>query len=222
MSFFFILQASIGVVLEVLVVGSGHEAWIDVSGDRLRLRNALMSVSNVLSVVVVGLMLKLAFIDPRTGGPPDFSLYPVTWLWIALPLLGGIAIAFFVGRCAYYLVGADVVTISFLESIGTMTVWFATCKLLVECLLVPVFEEIIFRGVLLPIMSERYGTPVTGTFIVVVFTFWHIGSFISVPLAVIPIFVLAVLLTYIRIRAKSVVPCIALHLSYNTSLLLFF
>lgn len=220
--FCFILQASIGVVLEVLVVGSGHEAWIDGSGDQLRLRNALMSVSTVLSMLVVSLMLKLVFIDACTGGALDFSFHPVTWRWVALPLLGGIAIAFLVGRSAYYLVGPEVMTISFLESIATMTLWFASCKLLVECLLVPVFEEVIFRGALLPMLSERYGTAVAGTSVVAVFTFWHIGAFISVPLAVLPIFVLAVLLTYIRIRARSVVPCIALHTSYNASLLLFF
>lgn len=81
------------------------------------------------------------------------------------------------------------------------------------CILAPIFEEIIFRGLgYSRLVQSRLG--VTGTIIVtsLIFTFIHTQYDFIIILALLPF---AVLLGYVRYKTGNLIYCIVLHMQIN-------
>lgn len=78
------------------------------------------------------------------------------------------------------------------------------------CLLAPVLEEMLFRGIILRSFLQQYerGYAILGS--AVIFGFAH-GNIYQLPVAV----VTGVALGWLYERSRSLIPCIALHMAFN-------
>lgn len=83
---------------------------------------------------------------------------------------------------------------------------------LANVLLQPVIEEFYFRGVLQAAVGKSIGTVGSVVVVALLFDWVHVNS----RLLVLPI---SICLGIVRVRTKSIVPCLLLHASYNASLL---
>ncbi|MDI9405845.1 MAG: type II CAAX endopeptidase family protein [Chitinophagaceae bacterium] len=77
--------------------------------------------------------------------------------------------------------------------------------------LAPLFEETLFRGVLLPVLGQRWG-PVAGLLgSALAFALAHVSLGELVPLAV-----LGLGLGWLRLKSASLAPCVLMHALWNT------
>ena len=89
-------------------------------------------------------------------------------------------------------------------------------------ILAPAIEEFVFRSYIFDSLSQKLSFPVAAVVSSGMFTLPHLPAYYSYWPAVIVIFCLGVLLAYWRKRNESLLPCIVMHASYNSSLLLLF
>jgi len=87
--------------------------------------------------------------------------------------------------------------------------WHVISMLVVIALVVPVAEEIGFRGFLYPALRRLMPCWAAIPLSAVVFTVLH--PLVNWP----PIMIIAVAMAYLRERTQSLVPCIALHCTFN-------
>jgi membrane protease YdiL (CAAX protease family) len=88
-------------------------------------------------------------------------------------------------------------------------------SVIVVCLLGPVFEEMLFRGIVLRGLLERFSRPqaIFGSAVLFGAVHMNIYQFIGGV-------AIGVLLGWLYERTRSLVPCIALHISYNSGTVL--
>jgi membrane protease YdiL (CAAX protease family) len=82
------------------------------------------------------------------------------------------------------------------------------------CLLVPVFEEVFFRGLLLGWLHKHMGEDLAVVAMSALFALEH-GSFILVPYA----FIFGIFLGYVRLRTRSTLNTAVMHSLHNVMLL---
>lgn len=100
------------------------------------------------------------------------------------------------------------------DFVGTWYNW--TMLGLFAMVVAPIAEETFFRGFMLPGISKRFGK---GWGIVVsafIFALAHLQ-----PGAMVPIFLLGLLLAWLYIKTKSIWPCIFAHFTYNSIAFIF-
>lgn len=86
---------------------------------------------------------------------------------------------------------------------------------LVICILAPLAEELIFRGLIFTgLVHSRLGTIGAGTISCLLFTAIHFQQYSLIGLSI--VLIIAIFLTLIRIKTKSLVPCIVAHSSVNS------
>jgi len=90
---------------------------------------------------------------------------------------------------------------------GSLGVAFTVLLVVV---LAPVAEEIVFRGVLLPVISDRWGVFWGVTLSSLIFTAMHL-----VPYTMPPIMLLAIALSWLFFRTRSLWPAIVAHAAFN-------
>lgn len=115
----------------------------------------------------------------------------------------------------------DTVLISFLESILSLSVWEEKAftdmvsgnlaAAISICILAPLFEEMIFRGVLLRGFLAQHTRWAAISFSALFFGVAHFNIY-QFALA----FLLGLLLGWLFERSRSLIPCIALHAAINT------
>jgi len=131
---------------------------------------------------------------------------------------GGVLLAVVVGRLA---AGAWGIALQYLDVPGSpqdvdpSRLFPATpagilVAFLVAVVLAPLAEEVLFRGVLLSALSRRWGTAVAVFGSSAVFSAMHVS-----PIAVPPIFVLALVLGWLFVRTRSLTVCIVAHSVFN-------
>ena len=82
----------------------------------------------------------------------------------------------------------------------------------VSIIIVPIFEEIIFRGFFYPPLRTRFGV-LWGTILSsIVFTLWHSGASVR---GIINIFIIGVILAYLYEKSRSLVPSMIFHSILN-------
>lgn len=83
------------------------------------------------------------------------------------------------------------------------------------CLLAPVLEEMLFRGIILRSFLQQYSkwTAIVGS--ATLFGFFHLNLYQYVGALITGLF-----LGWLYERTRSLLPCIALHAAYNTSVVL--
>lgn len=90
---------------------------------------------------------------------------------------------------------------------GSLGVAFTVLLVVV---LAPVAEEIVFRGVLLPVISDKWGVFWGVTLSSLIFTAMHL-----VPYTMPPILLLALALSWLFFRTRSLWPAIVAHAAFN-------
>ncbi|MEI8249642.1 MAG: CPBP family intramembrane glutamic endopeptidase [Synechococcus sp. ELA057] len=88
--------------------------------------------------------------------------------------------------------------------------WALACFALTASLVAPLFEEILFRGALLPVLAQRWGGMVGVLVSAAVFALAHLSLSEGVPL-----FVLGVGLGWLRWRSGRLAPSVLMHALWN-------
>ena len=83
--------------------------------------------------------------------------------------------------------------------------------LLVSACLVPVLEEVFFRGALFSTLLRHHGGGAVAVMVAVFFVIGHPQATSWLPLAVV-----AAVLSHIRLQSGSLLPCLALHVAFNS------
>jgi len=81
---------------------------------------------------------------------------------------------------------------------------------LVVVVLAPLAEEVLFRGVVLSALYRRWGTAVAILGSSVLFSAMHVS-----PVAIVPVFVLALILGWLFVRTRSLTVCVVAHSVFN-------
>lgn len=82
------------------------------------------------------------------------------------------------------------------------------------CVLAPVFEEVLFRGLFFhPLERRGRALAIGGT--AVAFAAIHLLPYANAPLAVLPVFLVGLANGWLRARSGSIEPCIASHAAFN-------
>ncbi len=78
------------------------------------------------------------------------------------------------------------------------------------CILAPIIEEILFRGMLFKALSRKYSIPISVLLSTIVFTVVHLD-----PVTAISVIPLGAYLCFMYIRLGSIIPGMVLHSSWN-------
>jgi membrane protease YdiL (CAAX protease family) len=82
---------------------------------------------------------------------------------------------------------------------------------IILCVIFPVVEEIYFRGLLLPVISLRFGVGNGAILSVIIFILYHMTSKGVLSLAL-----LGGVSTWLVIRTKTIISSIAMHITFNS------
>ncbi|MBT8141249.1 MAG: CPBP family intramembrane metalloprotease [Gammaproteobacteria bacterium] len=102
------------------------------------------------------------------------------------------------------------------------TVLSRAVLILFTALLGPLVEEFVFRAYIFDALKQKYTFATTALISSALFTLPHMPEYYSYWPAGLIIFSLGLLLAYFRKRHDSLLPCIVLHATYNSGLLLLF
>ncbi|MGI8469952.1 MAG: CPBP family intramembrane glutamic endopeptidase [Pyrinomonadaceae bacterium] len=84
----------------------------------------------------------------------------------------------------------------------------------------PLVEEVIYRGILYSSLQRKVGIVYAVIIVTLLFGLVHVPqyskNFSPDFSALIPLFLLSLTLTLIRVRTKNLLPCIVLHTIFNT------
>jgi len=100
------------------------------------------------------------------------------------------------------------------EDVG---MWVVALSLLVGCIAGPIVEECFFRGFFYPAVKKKWGLKWGMVVSAGLFAAIHGSSF-----ALIPIFLLGLLLTYVYEKRRSLVPSIVIHITHNSIMMFYF
>jgi hypothetical protein len=81
----------------------------------------------------------------------------------------------------------------------------------VAILIAPISEEILFRGFLLNKFHSKYGSKKSILITSVIFALFHMHLG-----AIIPVFILGMSIGWIKIKTRSLLPCIYIHIIQNS------
>lgn len=102
------------------------------------------------------------------------------------------------------------------------TLFSSTVLVILLTVFAPISEEFVFRAYLFDSFSQKFSFPVTAVITSVLFTLPHMPAYYSYLPAAGVIFILGLLLAYMRKKHESILPCILMHSSYNAGLVLLF
>jgi hypothetical protein len=94
----------------------------------------------------------------------------------------------------------------------------ATVRLMVALVAVlsaPIVEEVIYRGVLYAGLRKRIGIQSSVIIVTVLFTAVHLPQYWGAWASITALTILSLILTLIRARSKSLLPCVVVHMAYN-------
>jgi len=97
------------------------------------------------------------------------------------------------------------------EFLGPQSVWSVMAIIVFACLLAPLWEELLFRGILYPVVRRLLGAPLSIAVTALAFAAVH-GNVSQLA----PLFVLGALLAYLYERTHSLWSCIAAHAAFNS------
>ncbi|MCI0485192.1 MAG: CPBP family intramembrane metalloprotease [Blastocatellia bacterium] len=80
----------------------------------------------------------------------------------------------------------------------------------------PLVEEVVYRGVLFSALRSRFGPSPTIAFVTLLFAGVHVIQYWGNWAGLIGLTILSLVLTLIRAETKSIFPCVAVHLVFNT------
>jgi membrane protease YdiL (CAAX protease family) len=223
-----LVGAYFGAMLLLWIAGAiaAYEAGPDASDaitrGMLKLAPALLPASGAAGglVVLLGLRRWARRLDPATY----LDLVPSGW-GTRRQLLGGAAAGVALG--AAFVLLAGFVTYHPTNSPSLMALAAATSGAarwawaVTAVLLAPPVEEALFRGVVLGGLARAWGIRVAMVLSGGVFWLLHASEWSTYWPGAVAIGLLTLLVTVLRVRTRSLGPCIAAHLAYNLVLVLF-
>lgn len=99
----------------------------------------------------------------------------------------------------------------------TLSPWLVSFSMTLACVVGPMVEEIFFRGFFYPAVRPYIGVGWTMVLTSAIFSLVHENIFSFVP-----IFVLGMALCYLYEKTGSVMACAALHVTHNTTFMVYF
>jgi membrane protease YdiL (CAAX protease family) len=183
----------------------------------------LASIS--LSVITFGVI----FIVGVLVLPEDDNLNSLMWAG-GLIVASKVIVSWFPGQLSFHNPSFNSVIIAIVAAIGIHVIlwgWplaegylnhFYSYELfgrivyaIVLCVIFPVVEEIYFRGLLLPVISLRFGVGNGAILSVIMFILYHMTSKGVLSLAL-----LGGVSTWLAIRTKTLIPSIVMHITFNS------
>jgi len=205
----------VAVVVCLLVAGLVAHSYI-------RPDRSLMRVTSSPEVIVVGQLLAYLFIfllmymlvDSRAGGHVREALrwnWPTNWTKY---ILAGIALEVFLVPFEFLLP---------MPKHLPMDDFFKTARdayilSVFGILVAPLFEELLFRGFLYPVLARRFGLRLSILLTTVGFTFIHVPQLKYSWAPVLVIFLVGLALTTVRAFKKSVACTVLMHMAYNATI----
>lgn len=124
------------------------------------------------------------------------------------------------GICLHYLLSFLILnffsTASAMQQYNTYISWIMHANIwmimTVVILIAPIVEEIVFRGVMFRAISRSINTPVAIIVTALLFAIAH-GDPVQIAYA----FILGIVLAIVRSKSKRIIPCIALHIAFNST-----
>ena len=213
---YFVLQIAVALAWSLLARGLGAHATI------LRQMGASGMLLLVLLAAAVPILLLVRAGWPRrwaAAALPGFGVRWPGWRWIgAGMLLAALLLPLVIGLNALLFPRAGV-TQSVLLVFDQARVWMRVLLTALIVLLAPFVEELLFRGVLLAGFSERMPLRRAVALSVLLFAIAHLpdtgGHWQVLP----GLIVLALGLSWLRLRSGSLLPGYAAHALYNASVL---
>ncbi len=221
---YFILQLLMGVILGVIYgIKQGIEAAM--TGSQLGITNIneglqQFTAQNMYYVLIAAIVLSIpAYLLMFKVGKYKFSDYcvfsKISWNQFFAVLLLGLPVQFFIGIVLSALSNIDALQ-GFFDSYNKLASQLTDGNFMLGIItvgiIVPVFEEILFRGFIFGEISKWLKLPATVIIQAVIFGLYHMNV-IQGTYAVL----IGVLLGIIYIRTKSLIGPILLHISINTS-----
>ena len=146
---------------------------------------------------------------PFIGKPCDLR---DVWRYVLLGV--GLGLGFFLFT-EYGVLPSDDLPSPILDTLLTAPFLLQIYWALIFVVLLPVVEEVLFRGVLFTGFSQSWGPSLAGVFTTLVFVTVHMPKVLEYWPALLAITVLGSLTVLIRIRTRSLVPGMTLHCAYN-------
>lgn len=169
-------------------------------------------LSNGIIVAVVTQILGMSYRDlvhPNKSSPASTFILLVPPVLLLLPLV----------------VLLDTVLVDFLEFVFPISSWeqaafssmtaLSVPTFIATCLLAPLFEEMLFRGILLRAFLERYPRGLAISYSALYFGAAHLNIY-----QFFVAFFLGLLLGWLYERSQSLIPCIALHAAVNVTVVM--
>ncbi len=85
----------------------------------------------------------------------------------------------------------------------------------IATLTAPIAEELVYRGILYSAFQRTFGVPAAFLFVTLLFSLVHVPQYYPSYSTIFLLTLLSVILTLIRIRTNSLLPCIILHTIFN-------
>lgn len=199
----------IGLHFSEALIGS----WFDQLGQRWGLDESEVSVFTLLAASAVVFTLAMKF--TRTGWRELFhggTAAPQSMLLVLVPVLALVpALSLALSSLMDQLVAIAPLSRWEEELFATMAS-DSVASLLLACVLAPLLEEMLFRGLILRGFLARYGRWQAILASALLFGAAHVNIYQFMVA-----FLIGLPLGWLYERTRSLIPCIALHAAYNTS-----
>lgn len=225
----FYLSQALGLMATDYIVGIGVGFVESPAGDQSGIfeqqsRSWLSPLSLFIGTVFGAMVaLKLAIRRAQSDLNPDWLLTfigrsgDVRGLW-RYALLGlGLGIGFFL-LTEYGVLPPDDLPSPLLDTLLAAPFFLQISWALMIVVLFPVIEEVLFRGCLFTGFSQSWGPSLAGILTTVAFVSVHMPKVLEYWPALVAVTVLGALTVWIRINTRSLAPGMALHCTYNGTL----
>lgn len=197
-----------GLVIIAVVAGVIIAAHPHMEGDM----TPLILPTNVAAYVVVYLALKLV-LGSRYGQPVFRSLgWRRTWFHPAIAAGGGVILAFLLSLLGTALRTPKVK--SPFEELGSTPLSFALLAFM-AIVLAPIFEELLFRGFLQPLLTRTLGAVAGILITAALFGGLHAPEYSGAWQYALCVALAGVVFGYLRYRTGSLIPCTIMHGCFN-------
>ncbi|AOE51034.1 CPBP family intramembrane glutamic endopeptidase [Kangiella sediminilitoris] len=139
--------------------------------------------------------------------------------WVILSIIVGIFFAAFIHYLSRELPGPESPSNTF-DVIKQHSRTAEVALIFIVTVFAPIFEEYLFRGLILSSLIARFATFIGIVISAVVFMGFHLLEYYDYWLGLMAIFSLGILLGWFRTSSHSILPSILCHASYNLTIIL--
>ncbi|WP_195758354.1 CPBP family intramembrane glutamic endopeptidase [Kangiella sp. HZ709] len=196
-----LILMALGVDKATLDNPNGNHLAITIVGSMLLSYSTLFYISNRY--------LRQCFLKQLNTGLSSFSL----------AILLGLLTALLVLQLQAWFPAPDSIQTSISQALNS-ELWAISLVFIGVIIIAPIGEEYLFRGVLFDSLNKKWGLPTATALSSVIFTLFHLFEYHQYWVAWFAVFCLAVMLAILRHTSQSMLNPIAMHATYNATLLI--